>query len=247
MNQTGGEVTYRVIVVDDEPFMLEGMRLMIDWNRCGFALCGEAGTVQEALHLLDTVKPHLLLTDVRMPGMLGTDLAAIVSHYHPEIIILFFSGFRDFSYAQSAIRTHAFGYLTKPIDADEVHETLLRVKAELDRRSGEQAAGQRAVVLRDQVLRRVALGDDSAESVMRTAALLQIKRTDPCYCAVVTLEHGALPEGVRPSLYHLRRGALSAFPTAVRAGLQTARAKPAAACPAGRKHGGRGPGKSKRG
>jgi two-component system response regulator YesN len=44
---------YRVVLVDDEPFMLEGMRLMIDWAGCGFTLCGEAATAQEALRLLE--------------------------------------------------------------------------------------------------------------------------------------------------------------------------------------------------
>lgn len=138
------------MIVDDEPFMLEGMRLMIDWAGCGFELCGEASSAQEALRLMDTLRPHLLITDVRMPGMLGTDLAAIVSHYHPEVILLFFSVFRDFAYAQSAIRAHAFGYLVKPIDAQEVHETLRRVRQELDARATQEATleGQ-SMMLRD--------------------------------------------------------------------------------------------------
>jgi len=85
----GGDALYRAIIVDDEPFMLEGMRLMIDWKSCGFELCAEASSAQAALHLVDSLHPHLLITDVRMPGMLGSDLAAIVSHYHPEVVILF--------------------------------------------------------------------------------------------------------------------------------------------------------------
>ena len=129
---------FRAVIVDDEPFMLEGMRMMIDWQRCGFTLSGEACSAQDALHLVDTLQPHLLITDVRMPGMLGTDLAAIVSRYHPNTLILFFSGHRDFSYAQSAIRSHAFGYLVKPIDVEEVEATLLRAKAVLDARPGSQ-------------------------------------------------------------------------------------------------------------
>jgi two-component system response regulator YesN len=120
----GGEPLYRAVMVDDEPFMLEGMRMMIDWARCGFSLCGEAGTAQEALRLVDTVKPHLVITDVRMPGMLGTDLAAVLNRYHPGVIIVLFSGYRDFAYVQAAIRSHAFAYLVKPIDVEEVEATL---------------------------------------------------------------------------------------------------------------------------
>ena len=189
---------YRAVIVDDEPFMLEGMRLMVDWQRCGFELCGEAASAQEALHLVDSLRPHLLITDIRMPGMLGTDLASIISHYHPEVIILFFSVFKDFSYAQSAIRAHAFGYLVKPIDVEEVHDTLLRVKTELDSRAVLEPSGAtQAVMLRDQVLRRIALGDDSPESLMRASVLLLLKHGDPCYCAVLARALGPIPENVK--------------------------------------------------
>ena len=180
-------------MVDDEPFMLEGMRLMIDWASYGFELVGEASSAQEALHLVDTLRPHLLITDVKMPGMLGTDLAVIVRNYHPETIVLFFSGYRDFSFAQQAIRAHAFGYLLKPIDTDEVHQTLQKVKAELDSRAEEPR--ERLPMLRDHVLRRVALGDDSPEMLLRLSVLLDLVRNEPCYCAILLCQHGVLNEG----------------------------------------------------
>ena len=186
---------YRVAIVDDEPFMLEGMRLMIDWEKHGFYVCGEAANAQEALHLIDAFKPHLLITDVRMPGMMGTDLAGIVHHYHPQTIVLFYSGYRDFAFAQSAIRSQAFGYLVKPIDKDEVHKTLEAVKAELDARITDQAEGERMPVLRDHVMRRIANGDTGEECLLRAGVLLDIKRGEPCYCAVITLPQKALPEG----------------------------------------------------
>ncbi len=187
---------YRVVIVDDEPFMLEGMRLMIDWSGCGFTLCGEASTAQEALHLIDTVKPHLLITDVKMPGMLGTDLAVIVNHYHPGTILLFFSGYRDFAFAQSAIKAKAFAYLNKPIDKDEVHQTLNEVRKELDKRNLQgQEEGEHLPILRDHVLRRIASGDMGDESLLRAGFLLNLTRDDPCYCAVMTAKNKVLSEG----------------------------------------------------
>jgi two-component system response regulator YesN len=169
---------------------------MIDWQGCGFTLCGEASTAREALRLIDTVRPHLLITDVKMPGMLGTDLAVIVHHYHPETALLFFSGYRDFAFAQSAIRSQAFGYLVKPIDKDEVHQTLHEVKKELDRRSREgQEEGERLPFLRDHVLRRIATGDMGDESLLRAGVLLDLNRDDPCYCAVITAANKPLSEG----------------------------------------------------
>lgn len=181
--------------------MLEGMRMMIDWQRCGFTLSGEACTAQDALHMVDTLRPHLLITDVKMPGILGTDLASIVNRYHPEILILFFSGYRDFSYAQSAIRAHAFGYLLKPIDVEEVESTLLKAKAELDSRQAAtlQKNGQ-PQVLRDQALIRIACGDDGADTLLRASVLLELKSDDPCYCAVLSHRRVAMPETARFAL-----------------------------------------------
>jgi two-component system response regulator YesN len=172
------------------------MRLMIDWPACGFTLCGEASNAQEALHLIDTVKPYLLITDVKMPGMLGTDLAVIVHHYHPDTILLFFSGYRDFTFAQAAIKSQAFGYLVKPIDKEEVQQTLLEAKKELDKRylSGQEEAEQ-LPILRDHVLRRIASGDLGDESLLRAGFLLKLGKGEPCYCAVITAENKLLSEG----------------------------------------------------
>lgn len=194
----GGEKLYRVLIVDDEPFMLEGMRLMIDWEAHGFELCGEAQSAQEAIQLVDSRHPHLLITDIKMPGMLGTDLASIVRRYHPETVILFFSGHRDFDFIQSAIRTHAFGYLLKPIDSDEVHATLERVKAQLDATHQQPKNEYKpAALLFDQVLRRIAFGDDSSASLVRAGVLLHIKRNDPCYCAILMFQHTEIPASAK--------------------------------------------------
>lgn len=187
---------YRVIIVDDEPLMLEGLRLMIDWHGHGFELCGEAQSAQEALRLVDLLRPHLMITDVRMPGMLGTELAAIVRQEHPEIVILLFSVLKDFAFVQSAIRSGAFDYLVKPIDPDEVHQTLIRIKAELDERAAGEAEG--GVLYRDQVLRHLALGEGSPEDMMRAEVLLDIGRDDPCYAALIAGNAKVLSDDILP-------------------------------------------------
>jgi two-component system response regulator YesN len=174
------------------------MRLMIDWRSHGFEMCGEAVSAQDALLLVDSLHPHLLITDVRMPGMLGTDLAAIVRHYHPEIVILLFSVLKDFSFAQSAIRSGVFDYLVKPIDPDEVHRALCRVKAELDERVRmESENAGRGGLFRDQVLRHLAFGDDSPENLMRAEVLLDLKHNDPCYAALMAGNVDILPENTK--------------------------------------------------
>lgn len=65
---------YKVIVADDEPFMLEGWRTMIDWRACGYELCGTATDGEEALALFNSVEPDLVVTDIQMPVMDGLGL-----------------------------------------------------------------------------------------------------------------------------------------------------------------------------
>lgn len=133
-----------------------------------------------------------------MPGMLGTDLATLVSRYHPEIIILFLSAYMNFIYAQSAINSHAFAYLVKPIDADEMHHALFRVKTELDLRQSHTATDiLSSSILRDQVLRRIALGDNTPESIMRASVLMNINQNAPCYCAILSFTTCQIPSSVK--------------------------------------------------
>ncbi len=175
---------YRAIVVDDEPSMLEGMRLMIDWSACGFSLAGEASDAGEAIALVEASRPDLVITDIRMPGLSGTDLAARLSREYPDVMVLLFSGYRDFAYAQAAIRAQAFGYLLKPIDPDEVHAALRGIAAELDRRRAEQKEPASRTP-RDHLLRRIAFGDDGAEALARCEALMAIDREATVCCAAI--------------------------------------------------------------
>lgn len=131
---------YRAIIVDDEPFTREGMRLMIDYARYGFTLAGEAADAEQAIALIDDIKPHLMITDVMMPGIQGTELAALVAKWRPEMLMIFISGYRNFSFAKAAIRAHALGYLVKPIDADAVHALLALAKDTLNARENAPSA-----------------------------------------------------------------------------------------------------------
>ena len=135
---------YRVMVVDDEPYMREGMRLLIDWESHGFVLAGEAENATQALEMLAAERFDLLVCDVCMPGMPGTELAQAVHLHYPEMAIAFISGHQDFSYAQAAIRAQAYCYLLKPIDPDEIHQRLREIAGRLGRgrkRSPDMAGG----------------------------------------------------------------------------------------------------------
>lgn len=121
-----------VLVVDDEPNIREGLIHLIDWNSLGYEMIGEAASSREALLLIEKYCPDLVITDISMPEMTGLELIEQVKiHRDTKFIIL--SGHNDFDKAKKAIELGAFNYLLKPVDEDELEQSLLKLKTVLNR------------------------------------------------------------------------------------------------------------------
>ena len=122
-----------VLIADDEVNIREGLKIIIDWNELGFEICGEAANGEEALSAILEKNPSLVLLDIRMPKMYGTDLIRIARErgYKGRFIIL--SGYSDFTYAQTAIRYGVDFYITKPIDEDELSQAITKIKQGLEK------------------------------------------------------------------------------------------------------------------
>lgn len=117
-----------LLIVDDEKIVRDGLKYILDWNSLGYCICGEAGNGSEALEMINRYHPGLVLLDIRMAGMLGTDLMETARNdgFTGEFIII--SGYSDFKYAQSAMQYGASFYLTKPIDEDELEKAVINVR-----------------------------------------------------------------------------------------------------------------------
>lgn len=129
----------RVMLVDDEPLALEGLRLLIDWRAEGFAICAECNRAADALRLLPIASPDLIVTDIRMPGMDGLELMlkAREQGYLGEFVVV--SGYGDFEYAKRALHIGVAGYLLKPLESAEAAEVLERVRFELIQQEASEA------------------------------------------------------------------------------------------------------------
>ncbi|PWV99723.1 response regulator receiver domain-containing protein [Paenibacillus cellulosilyticus] len=77
---------YKVFLVDDEPFVLEGLKLLVDWKSRGFEVCGEASNGEEALAAIVQYCPDLVITDIRMPVMDGLELIRQTREYLADSI-----------------------------------------------------------------------------------------------------------------------------------------------------------------
>ena len=90
----------RVLIADDENYMLEYLKKLVDWSTYGFEQVLTAGGGSLARDLLEEYRPELLITDIRMPRISGLDLCALVEGkgYQTKIIIV--SGYGEFEYAK---------------------------------------------------------------------------------------------------------------------------------------------------
>lgn len=117
-----------LFIADDELSIREGLKCIIDWEELGFTLCGEAANGQEALTKILAYQPSLVMLDVKMPGMHGTEIMARAREagFTGKCIIL--SGYSDFKYAQEAIKSGVSYYLTKPLDEEELYQVVSEIR-----------------------------------------------------------------------------------------------------------------------
>jgi two-component system response regulator YesN len=149
---------YQILVVDDEKDERAVVTFLLKKN--GFPLTVyEAENGQAALDFLKKQRVDILFTDVRMPFLYGTELAAQARKLYPEIQILFFSGYDDFSYAKKAITLGAVGYILKPIHQNEFEETMRSTLQTLEKQiKMRQNQSLVSVSLRNHILSRLLNG-----------------------------------------------------------------------------------------
>ncbi|UQZ82462.1 putative response regulatory protein [Paenibacillus konkukensis] len=118
---------YSVIIVDDEPWAIKGIRNVFNWNQYGFEITGQFTSAHKALEFICEKRPDLVFTDIRMPEISGLDLMRMTKEQELDVEFVVVSGFAEFAYAQEALRFGALDYFLKPIDmelADPLIEKL---------------------------------------------------------------------------------------------------------------------------
>ena len=123
---------YKLLVVEDEKSIAYGIANSIPWEEWGFIISGVCGNGLEALEQIKKDKPHVVISDIRMPEMDGIELMQYLNQNYPEIKIIILSGYNDFEYLQMSIKNRVSEYLLKPTDLDEFEVMFRKMKARLD-------------------------------------------------------------------------------------------------------------------
>ena len=116
-----------VLIVDDETYMVEYMKNLVDWKACGFdqVLTAKGGGL--ARDLLAKYRPELLITDIKMPKITGLDLSRLIDENRYQTRVIIISGYSDFEYAKQALRYRVSEYLVKPVLREDLEEALERI------------------------------------------------------------------------------------------------------------------------
>lgn len=135
----------RVLLVDDEPFILQGIKMLIDWEQEGFEIAGMAANGKEAIAFLEQEEVDLIIADIRMPEMTGLELLETIKREKlSNAYFVILSGYADFEYARRAMQNECTEYLLKPIDREMLLKLLEKVYTmrsqdrELDKKRKEQ-------------------------------------------------------------------------------------------------------------
>lgn len=115
---------YRVVLVDDEQIILQGLQRAFPWAQYDCEVAGVASDGSEGMAAIRRLKPHIVLTDIRMPNMDGLSMVAALKSEFPDLQISVLTAFREFDYAQQAIRLGVCRYLLKPSRMEELREAV---------------------------------------------------------------------------------------------------------------------------
>jgi two-component system, NtrC family, sensor kinase len=118
--------TTPILIIDDEPGVLEGLRDFLEDE--GYEV-HEAMEAKEGLKVFQSVKPNLVLTDLRMPGMSGMELIGEIRKINTTTPIIVLTGYGTLESAIDAIRLNVFDFITKPIELDFLKTTLEKAKS----------------------------------------------------------------------------------------------------------------------
>ncbi len=120
------ESTLRIVIADDHQMFIDGVKVLIR-NEPQFEIVGEALNGEQALELVEKLSPEILITDINMPGMSGTELTKIVKQKFPDTKVLVLTMYNDREIISEIFSTDAEGYILKNTGKQELITALGRL------------------------------------------------------------------------------------------------------------------------
>lgn len=184
---------YSVYLLDDEPFILEGLRYIVPWEEHGFNIVGSASNGEDGFNEIIKSDIDLIITDIMMPKMTGLELISKLKEENYDTNFIVLSAFQEFKYAKRAMNMGAENYLLKPIDTDELSENLKKIYKNIKLK--EKNMSDKSIVKNNLLLKL--LTEEHEESTISNLEELNIVFKEDNYCvAMIELSNTSCDIGV---------------------------------------------------
>lgn len=175
---------HKVFIVDDEPFILEGLASLVDWEDYGLVLSGRASDGLEAFEILRHAEVDILITDIMMRDMNGLELIERLKPLYPRMKFIVLSGYNEFDYVKQGMQLGIENYLLKPVNIQELTETIERTVRTIEQADQQQVwQADQLDILRDNIMNRWAAGKIAPAELKGRLELLDIPFHFPFYAA----------------------------------------------------------------
>lgn len=125
---TEHEETITVIIADDEKLQRQLIRSVIDWEKLGLQIIGEAENGKQVEEIVAAYQPNIIIMDINMPFLNGIEASKRIRQSFPDIQILILTAYDEFNFARDALHIGIIGYFLKPLIPDELNQGLIKAK-----------------------------------------------------------------------------------------------------------------------
>lgn len=179
---------YRILVVDDERIEREGIKYLLAEDKEEKKIF-EAADGRQALAVLGSEDIDILLTDIKMPHMDGLELTKRAREKYPDLKIIIFSGYGDFSFAQEAIHYGVTDYILKPVDPEQFEKTIGKAERDIAGKWNQDKQKNKEKDFLKQYFLQNYMYSGSEKILEKARDVLDLEEWDKWHCAVL-LETG---------------------------------------------------------
>ncbi|MGH4125057.1 MAG: response regulator [Clostridium sp.] len=130
---------YKVMLVDDEKLILQGLLSIIEWDKLGLEVTQTADNVISAIEMFEKNPVNIIITDINMPKVTGLELIKKIRSIDEQVKFIILSGYDEFSYAKTAMEYGVENYILKPINEDELEQALIKIIDTMNRKKEKQS------------------------------------------------------------------------------------------------------------
>ncbi len=118
----------KIMIIDDEFYFREALKVSLPWEELGFEICGEAKNGKDALEKVAGLNPDIMIVDINMPIMDGLEFIQSVKDKRIESKFIILTGHSEFNYAKQAVQLGVNNYILKPVNEEELKNSLFEIK-----------------------------------------------------------------------------------------------------------------------